>query len=170
MTVRIQQQRFIKTTTDRVAHCKYRVEILPTRFGGRGHHLRVKLEPGRYGNPHALFKALRAQVSGPRPGKNHDLDRTFGWMDSKSAAAVVTKRSHITTAELISLDSIADRLGKFFSLIRNLDPVNTSRVVKPFEVGIEPEDCRTLNGLVTTHAFEDAATVVQSMRGNVRIG
>jgi hypothetical protein len=91
-------------------------------------------------------------------------------MDSQSAAAVVTQRPHITTAELISLDHLADRFDKFYSLIRNLDPIDTSRVVKPIEMRVEPEYCRAVNGLVTAHAFEDAATVVQRMRGDVRIG
>src|SRR5258706_1294874 len=91
-------------------------------------------------------------------------------MDSKSAAAVVTKRPHITTAELVSLDHLADRFGKFDSLIRNFHRVYARRVVKAIEMGVEPKNCGTRNGLVTAHAFEDAATVVQRMRGDMRIG
>jgi hypothetical protein len=37
-------------------------------------------------------------------------------------------------------------------------------------MGVELEYCGTVDGLVTTPAVEDAATVVQRMRGDVRIG
>src|SRR5258708_19516600 len=90
-------------------------------------------------------------------------------MDSQSAAAVVTKRPHITTTEFVSLDNLADRFSKFAWLIRNLDPVYASRVVKAIEMGVEPEHCGTRNGLVTTHAFEDPPTIVHRMPRAVRI-
>src|SRR5260221_866056 len=37
-------------------------------------------------------------------------------------------------------------------------------------MGVEPKNCRSQSGLVTAHAFEDAATVVQRVRGDMRIG
>jgi hypothetical protein len=37
-------------------------------------------------------------------------------------------------------------------------------------MGVEAEHCGAFDGFVTTHAFEDAATVVQRVRRHVRIG
>src|ERR1700722_12350755 len=91
-------------------------------------------------------------------------------MDRKRITSVETNRTKVTAAKLVLADDLAGGCGEFRLHIRNPNPVHGSRGVQALEMSVHPKHARSRLGSITTNPLENAASVMQPVRGEVHGG
>ncbi len=118
----------------------------------------------------AAREPLFAEIGAPRPRCDHQMNGVAARRNAQLLVADPGQRTDVAGVETVGLDHVDLGLHSLLDGERNLHAQNLGAVEQALGVIAQAEDGRALVGLVSPHALEGAAAVVQGVGQNVDFG
>ena len=145
------------------------VEVLAGRLGGRDLRVVRDLPPRGDLRADAVLLALLAEVGGPLPDRDADVDRAVERVQAHRAGAAEDERADVAGLQARARDHLVRRGADLLLGVRDVHVVHPGRVEEPVDVVAVAEDRGAARGLVGAHALEHAGPVVQRVREHVHL-
>ena len=126
------------------------------------------LAPRTGTNLNATYEGFFAQVRTPRPHGNSHVDGCIGGIHTHGSIPAVDNGANIAFFKLVSFNGVDNALGKFVGSIAAGNLGYFASVDQAIHVVFQTKNSTAVLTLITTDAFENARTVVEGMRQNMR--
>ena len=166
----VQQQGFVVAVIGGFHIGKDGIGVIAHRFGLRHGDIDVVARIAAGFDANALVQAVFAQVSAPGPGGDHGVHGVALGADAQFFAADPHQRANVGTAEFVFAQYLLVGLVELLLAEGNLHAQDFGAVEQALGVLLQAENGGAFVGLVSAHALESAAAIVQGVRKNVHLG
>jgi hypothetical protein len=165
----VEQDRLFVACVGALGLGQNRVQVLTGGLGVRDQPGRRDPAPGRHLRPHPVLLALLAEVRGPGPDGDEDIDRSALRVEAHLAVTAEGDRPDIAGAEPVPPDQLLGGLANLLERVWEWQVVELGGLGEPLEVILVAEDRRPDLRVVAADSLEDARSVVQPVREHVDV-